>query len=132
MVFDANSSPVDCVWKLCENHQDGKTQAKWSCEHCATLPISALLRAGNGTVDGDDSASGGPTSGPLLLCDDCDGFMHLSAAQKSHNRELLRLGVAPVMTLPLFLHFTSSHTWYGHLCTSTDLPSTCFEAFCIF
>ena len=38
----------------------------------------------------------GAASGALLLCDECDGFMHLSLAQKAHNRELLRLGATKV------------------------------------
>ena len=81
------------LWKLCENHQDGKTAAKWSCQACASLPLAMMLR---GPVAVTPSGSAEALRPALLLCDECDGFMHLAPTQKLHNRELLRLGVTKV------------------------------------
>jgi hypothetical protein len=85
------------IWKLCENHQDGKTPAKWSCQACAALPLASMLR---GPVVVTPSASGESLFPALLLCDECDGFMHLAPTQKRHHRDLLRLGVSKVCSGP--------------------------------
>ncbi len=83
-----------CLWKLCENHQDGSTVAKWSCQECASKPLALMLR---GPVVATPSGSAETLLPALLLCDECDGFMHLAPTQKSHNREMLRLGVTKVL-----------------------------------
>jgi hypothetical protein len=88
IVIDGSS-----LWKLCENHQDGKTTAKWSCQACASLPIAAMLRGPTAMTPSSSTEALLPA---LLLCDECDGFMHLAPMQKVHNRELLRLGVTKV------------------------------------
>jgi Ring finger domain len=63
---------------LCENHQDGVTAATWTCECCATTPVGAALR---------DGAS---VSGPLHLCDECDGCLHRPLARRGHARNAVR------------------------------------------
>lgn len=75
--------------KVCENHQDGRTAAKWSCDACGKLPIAAILRAASSTAD----------EVPLDMCNDCDQFMHLSASQRGHHRVAIELPVAQVRTV---------------------------------
>jgi hypothetical protein len=78
------AAPTVGMHKLCENHQDGRTAAKWSCVDCGGGAVAAELRS--------DGAAGGA----LLLCEECDLYLHLPARHRTHVRNVLRLGAIEV------------------------------------
>jgi RCR-type E3 ubiquitin transferase len=63
---------------LCENHQDGVTPATWTCESCVTTSVGASLREGSSV------------SGPLHLCDECDGCLHRPLPRRGHSRNAVK------------------------------------------